>query len=1593
MELNVGQRLALNIDMHTILDAGAGTGKTQSIVKRVIEHYLSIDQRATRLLPAGPRPAPLSSGALRIGLSEREDLSSWQGLLPSEVVVLTFTTRAADEMRHRLWSELNRLRPGPTRDDGDTRRDSRVTQEGLIDQLTAMLEDAPIGTIDSFLARLVAPWRADLSERPTDDVVSAAEQHVLINRTLDLLWRLRSTTDAIEAGVDGDRASDLINARNRLSRRFGTRNSMRKVLSAFLSNRVFVDTVARRMENSQTVSSDDVKDLIVNLLEPMSIIFDTFIDEIHTACQRWLNHARNHAEKLDLRAGLVGNTRFQALVELIDSGPPATVWERWLWLHALCIVTATITSSQKRECSAFSGGNLISNTAWPRGIETWGKVKDPDAKKDAKILGASIARIWSSEEGFTVRTIARIIHLLDDDSTVPYEPPNYPLTPIRLSSPLPLTPPDGLRTFGIEEEASNINDLLLCHRSLLDMFHELKVHEGVHEFDDVAMLAGDLLLAQCPKIMRRRYPTEVVHALDALPVDVWRDDHIHAALNLMEGFRHDPKSAALTSEEANFLHDDLLNRYHRLRDIRARYRAFIVDEAQDNSAQQWRILGRLWGERNMPEGREHPDTSWGPTICCVGDRKQSIYAFRQAQVSGFVNFSRNLRIINVHEFNSLPELTRSPELRRVHEARDPRYVSDGGFHTAAEMPASRGLAEGAWVRFDASQDGLPVDSVTAKARAEGHVELVVNYRTAGNLLERLNGWWIDLFSSRYDRFPGDWYARPQALLPNRNTDIGQFEWLLPAKTPSSNHPDPDLLNSLDPFIHGTSAEMENALIAARIRALIDGAPTRIGNNECPPSPQLLPSEILVLLPSRSNLDDLMKRLEAAGIPAQADKEGGLLRRPVVTPLLSLLEWLARPTSRHAAAAVSRSCLVGLDDGVLQTFLGDSTLGENLISRLKTMLPEGPHRELVEMWNRYAERGDAVGALHSTIDHSDLLLGHPRISERQEAEQFVQLVESQLSEVGGDAVLLADRISHLANVAGNNLTTESASTSDAVQVMTIHGSKGLQARCVIVGGLFSEGQGNIRHDLRDRVLATPEIFAANPNPWLTGAKIESGVWTFAKMLQEAQIQAEARRLFYVACTRVKDILILAGSPNDSVWEGDAISLKPRPLSMPTFGHMWFETQGWEPDDDGRYRTCVPLELAEFPIHSHVSELGDMHSTRSPLVRMHRLHQTTTDAFEEVSHTISTDVPNRQRLSRIAPHALDAAASCPRRHWLSTRTGLSTEAIRLDMAADHLTDTTASRVGLPPANVIGSIVHRLMEVGLANPGPSSALTAPLSEQWTQTSTDLLTDTSTLAQVISELLPADADADAMTTLMIQMSELLRKGPLGTLTRGEAWNDEIVEGLRTEWPFSIRHTIPVDTNDETWAPHGSQSLAEINSFEISSSGIADLVLCTRLESGEGAIRAVDLKTTGAAHLHAGRPHPLLEADGPSRHHEESALLEKYRMQLALYTRVLILQEESRKAVGIQHRRVLPPAILATSTGRMITMSDDEMTTALDDLDNLFKQIAELALRPGDADLPPRLSGEAAEACHHCPFSMGDIRLCAPEGEPLGLRPIEESE
>ena len=84
------------------------------------------------------------------------------------------------------------------------------------------------------------------------------------------------------------------------------------------------------------------------------------------------------------------------------------------------------------------------------------------------------------------------------------------------------------------------------------------------------------------------------------------------------------------------------------------------------------------------------------------------------------------------------------------------------------------------------------------------------------------------------------------------------------------------------------------LIALRARNLIKGEPIRVLSSsgkwsELPAEEPIAPSDIMILLPSRSKLrDSIMRELSVVGVPAQADREGSLLQRPTVHALDGLL---------------------------------------------------------------------------------------------------------------------------------------------------------------------------------------------------------------------------------------------------------------------------------------------------------------------------------------------------------------------------------------------------------------------------------------------------------------------------------------------------------------------------------------------------------------------------------------------------------------------------------------------------------------------------------------------------------------------------------
>jgi ATP-dependent helicase/nuclease subunit A len=113
----------------------------------------------------------------------------------------------------------------------------------------------------------------------------------------------------------------------------------------------------------------------------------------------------------------------------------------------------------------------------------------------------------------------------------------------------------------------------------------------------------------------------------------------------------------------------------------------------------------------------------------------------------------------------------------------------------------------------------------------------------------------------------------------------------------------------------------------------------------------------------------------------------------------------------------------------------------------------------------------------------------------------------------------------------NLYAETAAGADAVDLMTIHGAKGLEWDVVIAPGLEKKAQIN-----RERLLTWNEIDSGDVEaaPIVLAPIVSRGEGSrelndWLKGIGKTREAAERKRLFYVACTRAREELHLFASP--------------------------------------------------------------------------------------------------------------------------------------------------------------------------------------------------------------------------------------------------------------------------------------------------------------------------------------------------------------------------------------------------------------------------------------------------------------------------------
>tara|TARA_B100001996_G_scaffold377775_1_gene360915 strand:+ start:579 stop:5444 length:4866 start_codon:yes stop_codon:yes gene_type:complete len=1620
MLLNMGQRLALNIDSHIVVDAGAGTGKTSTIVDRALEHYFSKDQRATRITPVPSRPSRPGGGTHLSAPADTSDPQKWEGLLPGEVVLLTFTNKAADEMKDRLRSKISKL---------TVRDNPRVSNIGDPDMLLAQLEDAPVGTIDSFFNQLIAPYRGLLGDSYGSEIISDSARELSIDEAINTLWRLPSSKsrigDAVDAGVGGEIAEEVLEARDRIARRYHGRWTSSRILRSLVRNSVFIDEGVRSISQGDgQIDRDLLLQRIMSSIDPMMI--EAIFLELRSITNDFCEIVKRNTLHLSPK-GWSAESRM-ACMDNLASSLPSQSWEQLVWMSHHMECTASQKSLQSKTPKIFPGRakTLPNDGGWERGIETCGKISDARIKETVRNEIDSIVdrtrNLWSTRNGRHVLHFVQIAMLLDSR-----QPPCSPQGREPFSEPLPEEVPERIPTgktpssyhFDIDGEVQNLEDLRLVHLGFKGILKKMKETNEVEDFDDIQRLVGDLLLANCPESCKTFYPPQIISSLNSLKSEPWRDDHIALALEELKRLEENPTLAAESSGSLGAIRFDLETRVSILGEIRRRYRAFIIDEAQDNSPLQWRLLSRLWGVRGHVSGEpEPPDTPWQPTICFVGDVKQSIYAFRQAEVAGFLEYAVNLMSVNDHELSSVPELTRSPELRRPDESRDPRNAASIGFSKATKLLEDSGLASIEWIPFDLSDQHLPKpDQEEVNLRRRGLIRLQVNYRTDGGLLKVMDQWWHDILSDRHRDLPdGNFYATPQPLFPSpeKSGIPGSLEWICPVMGDAEENPPFELTTPLDAFEDGSpdSIERQSLLIAKRVRNLIDGMPVRVRGpsgdwSQLPNEKPVPPSDIMILLPSRSRLrDSITRQLSLIGIKSQADREGGLLDRPVAHSLNGLLQFLARPTSRHNAAWAARSSMIGLNDSGLQGLLEGAGDEEDLVSRMVEILDNDRLKSLVTRWRKLSSSGRIIDALEESIDNSDLLVANPNPGDRQDAEDFISLIRSLSKEIGGDPMVLADRISTIKESDSSSLQASSPVQNDAVRVMTIHGAKGLQSKVVILADVFSGRQTNLMNENKNKMIVTPEMFGGRPKPWPIKKSGKdhphSPLWKHLMRTHIARKDAESRRLLYVAATRAESKLIITGSPKETEWrEGEGLVIPWAYSSpIPQLGQMWIESlrQGswergekeshWMSEDDSESGEKPPVSkkgerifdpmkalsegflgsntLPGLTLIHHPDCLDDPDNGTASLLTPLQMIEMVDDAARESSmnHVPPMTTPrwNISSRVRVTPHRLSTLQKCKRRYWLETRGGLTIEKPTNNSKLESEADLPQ---GIDAAG-FGKIVHRTFEIGLGNPGPPDGENIDLPDSWASAGDDKLDDASVIGQVLDEFLPSDADREACRSLMGKMLSRIKEGIMGDLVSGRAVNGHIVEGLRTEMPFHLSKTTPLDRVVRTrWTPDGPEPLSAIDEVAVEMDGVIDLVLCT--VSGEGKhIRPIDLKTEEAHKLNSGSLDGLVESHGnhsfDPQCDAEIEMLENHSMQLALYYLALRTIEEEREKRGLPSRTVLRPAILVGVTGRIVEYPEEMFNATLKELDKALSLAAAMSL-----ESEPTISDYEC-SCANCP-------------------------
>ena len=304
-----------------------------------------------------------------------------------------------------------------------------------------------------------------------------------------------------------------------------------------------------------------------------------------------------------------------------------------------------------------------------------------------------------------------------------------------------------------------------------------------------------------------------------------------------------------------------------------------------------------------------------------------------------------------------------------------------------------------------------------------------------------------------------------------------------------------------------------------------------------------PGDIALLAPTGAELWRYEEALERRGIPVATQAGKGLFRRQEVQDLIALTRVLADRRDTLALGAVLRGPLVGLTEENLLDIIWGLPRSEEQPDRIPRLdLSIDPAfimhplaRDVIERLQSLSRRGNSTTPHELLSQAVDVLRVRPLLLERHrgQAERALANVDLYLSLSTGYAVRGLRAFSEAMTAAWSDearaVEGRPDAQEEAVALFTMHAAKGLEWPIVIPINTMTAvmAPDNAIIERHTETFYCP-VLGVTPEGYET-----------ARQAEKDELDRERIRLWYVAATRARELLVLPRldvTPSKSAWIG-------------------------------------------------------------------------------------------------------------------------------------------------------------------------------------------------------------------------------------------------------------------------------------------------------------------------------------------------------------------------------------------------------------------------------------------------------------------------